>query len=1458
MSLAMKARQKVKRKAAAKDRVFGCDLVEHLQSTGHDVPQVLKSCTEFVEQHGVVDGIYRLSGVSSNIQKLRLEFDTDRTPDLNKDVYLQDIHCVSSLCKAYFRELPNPLLTYQLYDKFAEAVAIQLEEGRLEKIKEVLKELPPPHYRTLEFLMKHLVHMASFSPQTNMHVRNLAIVWAPNLLRSKDIETSGFNGTAAFMEVRIQSIVVEFILTHVEQIFGDAPLRGGTRESLRKSLLLMGPSLNLVDEKCCFSYNVPTMLNQGDGPPQMRPYHTIIELNDSKRKGSLKGKKWKSIFNLGRYSQDAKRKFVKTEDKDYKSGKLRLRPAKSMDSLSSVPCTGDDEADLGRKKSQKKLLTLGRESFDGPASLDIGLLSSGECPEKAKAEMAVASKSEEEGGESAAAKSEPTTPKAGRSSLVGSSSPGRSPKSGRNRAEKCLGVHISGPLSVTVPFHITSNLTLSRLTRGLECPALSHCAAATEEEQQVSSQEGSSKDTEDRMTTVTAADENEPATETGDSEENRMSLEVQDSFSFLDSQEAWLEDPQKSPFRGPVNTADHGLDLGPLVEDDMGSGIMNQIIGGGMQLEMFSSLPPLNYLSIEECMNEHSDEEDDQYYLAMSCPDGKEADPEEVYLSAFDDLSPLANAAERSDGRRDEEDRSSGLTGGPLPGDSTDPHFFGRKTPSHDSPDSRRQHESHDPNESAILPMCLPEPTDPTEKESDVLLTFLPESIPPTGKESVVFSMSRPESTYQSGKEPAVSPNPNGRLHESTKLEKESFVLESRNGDDLEMETTQRALRECLPKPTGLEMSSPSLEDEWQLRSQNEKTDLTKSSDRYMELDEMNLLWIEDLDPSLVEHLTTFGSHLSSSLGQSSGDHSSAPDDVYLQGCSIEPDVVSLEVLLPETRHEAPKVSETELSDGSVHMRLTSSTVRVLQAKSFPVIPPKPQFARIPPSTPTILTENGSTLPISFDARCIVKNDVNNSEEESFGFVPDSFEPPATSARFQKQRNSMPGSLETYGSGEAEIRKGNDAELSMEKYNLWAKVYDGEDLHPSKSFMERYGPQRRTSEPSPDPIESQQKADRTTDPSSKPKEGLSSAWKHHGTTDPSQNPIEGHQRVDGTTDPSQNPIEGLSSAWKHHEATDPSPKPIEGQQRVDGTTDPSPKPIEGLSSMSKHHGTMDPCRYPIEGQQRADETMDPSRNLIEGQRRADGSTDPSPKPTEGQQRADGSTDTSQKPREGQWRADGTMDPSPKPTEGQWRADGSTDPSPKPTEGQQRADGTTDASPKPREGQWKADGSTDPSQNPTEGQRRADGTTDPSPKPTKGQRTADGSTDPSPKPIEDQQRAEATPPKRAQWRNQGGSMSFDEAVALAKERQGVQAAMRRMKTSGCGEDGAEKKAATTLQRKPALKLSRPQSCVGLVDGHLGVRLVLPDGQATFDPEGGPPKGRRGSAKGRRLSLSEEVL
>uniref|UniRef100_A0A8C0JHM4 Rho GTPase activating protein 30 n=1 Tax=Canis lupus dingo TaxID=286419 RepID=A0A8C0JHM4_CANLU len=616
----MKSRQKGKKKGSSKERVFGCDLQEQLQRSGQEVPQVLKSCAEFVEEYGVVDGIYRLSGVSSNIQKLRQEFEAERKPDLRKDVYLQDIHCVSSLCKAYFRELPDPLLTYRLYDKFADAVGVQLEPERLVKILEVLRELPVPNYRTLEFLMRHLVHMASFSAQTNMHARNLAIVWAPNLLRSKDIEASGFNGTAAFMEVRVQSIVVEFILTHVDQLFGGASLSGGEMESGWRSLPGARASSSPEDlMPRSLPYHLPSVLQAGDGPPQIRPYHTIIEIGEHKRKGSLKVRKWRSIFNLGRSGHETKRKLPRgAEDREDKSEKGTLRPAKSMDSLSAAAGVSDEPEGLAGPSS----LRPGPLQPDGLEKDPVGAAEGAQEPE-----------AEAPGGPS----SEPGTPRAGRSGMrVG----------GGSRAERCAGVHISDPYNVNLPLHITSilsvppniisNVSLARLTRGLECPALQPRPSPA-------SGPGSDPGVPGSNEKLEASSAAGPLADCGPEDvapvlEDCLSQEVQDSFSFLEdssgSEPEWVgvEDGEVAKARR-AEAAFPG-------EDDPGMGYLEELLGVGPQVEEFSVEPPLDDLSLDEA----------QFVLAPSCcssdsagprPDGQEENEEEVFLSAYDDLSPL-------------------------------------------------------------------------------------------------------------------------------------------------------------------------------------------------------------------------------------------------------------------------------------------------------------------------------------------------------------------------------------------------------------------------------------------------------------------------------------------------------------------------------------------------------------------------------------------------------------------------------------------------------------------------------------------------------------------------------------------------------------------------------------------------------------------------------------------------
>ncbi|XP_054444850.1 rho GTPase-activating protein 33 [Pteronotus mesoamericanus] len=345
------SRQRLRQRGILRQRVFGCDLGEHLSNSGQDVPQVLRCCSEFIEAHGVVDGIYRLSGVSSNIQKLRHEFDSERIPELSGPTFLQDIHSVSSLCKLYFRELPNPLLTYQLYGKFSEAMSVLGEEERLVRVHDVIQQLPPPHYRTLEYLLRHLARMARHSANTSMHARNLAIVWAPNLLRSMELESVGLGGAAAFREVRVQSVVVEFLLTHVDVLFSDTFTSAGLDTAGRcllprpKSLAGGGPStrlLTLEEAQARTQGRLGTPTESTAPKASASPVGRRKEARGEKQRKPA-GSSWKTFFALGRGPSIPRKKPLPwlggTRAPPQPSGSrpdtVTLRSAKSEESLSS-------------------------------------------------------------------------------------------------------------------------------------------------------------------------------------------------------------------------------------------------------------------------------------------------------------------------------------------------------------------------------------------------------------------------------------------------------------------------------------------------------------------------------------------------------------------------------------------------------------------------------------------------------------------------------------------------------------------------------------------------------------------------------------------------------------------------------------------------------------------------------------------------------------------------------------------------------------------------------------------------------------------------------------------------------------------------------------------------------------------------------------------------------------------
>ncbi|PWN46533.1 Rho GTPase activation protein [Violaceomyces palustris] len=138
--------------------IFGVDLSTQMTRDGVDVPPILEKCAEAIEQVGITNmGIYRLSGTSSKVQRLKNLFDQDWTSvDLMNDEAINDINIVAGCLKLWFRELPEPLLTYELYPGFIEAAKVENERLRHIRLHERVNELPDANYATLKYLMGHL------------------------------------------------------------------------------------------------------------------------------------------------------------------------------------------------------------------------------------------------------------------------------------------------------------------------------------------------------------------------------------------------------------------------------------------------------------------------------------------------------------------------------------------------------------------------------------------------------------------------------------------------------------------------------------------------------------------------------------------------------------------------------------------------------------------------------------------------------------------------------------------------------------------------------------------------------------------------------------------------------------------------------------------------------------------------------------------------------------------------------------------------------------------------------------------------------------------------------------------------------------------------------------------------------------------------------------------------------
>ncbi|XP_049675438.1 rho GTPase-activating protein 9 isoform X1 [Accipiter gentilis] len=227
--------QSLQEKGLIRDQVFGCRLDALCQRESTTVPRFVRLCVEAVEERGLdVDGIYRVNGNLSVIQKLRFAVDRERAVTSDgryvfpeqlcqeerlslADPEWSDVHVVTGALKLFFRELPEPLVPYEFFNPFIEAIKLPDPQEQVERVAELVKSLPPANYATLRYLLAHLCRVMERVDVNRMTRQNIGIVFGPTLLRPEREPGSLAVGMAQ------QNKAVELLLAHFDRIFPAPP-----------------------------------------------------------------------------------------------------------------------------------------------------------------------------------------------------------------------------------------------------------------------------------------------------------------------------------------------------------------------------------------------------------------------------------------------------------------------------------------------------------------------------------------------------------------------------------------------------------------------------------------------------------------------------------------------------------------------------------------------------------------------------------------------------------------------------------------------------------------------------------------------------------------------------------------------------------------------------------------------------------------------------------------------------------------------------------------------------------------------------------------------------------------------------------------------------------------------------------------------------------------------------------
>ncbi|XP_071388960.1 rho GTPase-activating protein 8-like [Centroberyx affinis] len=190
---------------------FGVSL-QYIREKNKDamIPPVISQTVMYLKEKGLrTEGIFRRSA------RVQLIKDVQKLYNLGKPVSFEqygDVHVPAVILKTFLRELPEPLLTFPMYDQVLDIVKVE-SSLRVTRCKEIVESLPEHNFIVLKYLLSFL-HMVSLESIVNkMSPSNLACVFGVNLLWPPQ-------GSVSLSALTPINIFTEILIEHHDTVFG--------------------------------------------------------------------------------------------------------------------------------------------------------------------------------------------------------------------------------------------------------------------------------------------------------------------------------------------------------------------------------------------------------------------------------------------------------------------------------------------------------------------------------------------------------------------------------------------------------------------------------------------------------------------------------------------------------------------------------------------------------------------------------------------------------------------------------------------------------------------------------------------------------------------------------------------------------------------------------------------------------------------------------------------------------------------------------------------------------------------------------------------------------------------------------------------------------------------------------------------------------------------------------------